>query len=99
MVSFIVEPGLLYPALAARKDMGNDAGLYALTHRGAERAHIVPQNDSRVPTPTNRLEAARIGIHALGRERDIDGDLTSNVLAPIHNTAVRVPDAEKFLDD
>jgi DNA-binding NarL/FixJ family response regulator len=73
--------------------------LYALTHRGAERAHIVPQSDARVPASTSRLEVARIGIHALGGELDIDGDLTSNVLAPIHNTTVRVSEAEKFLDD
>ena len=73
--------------------------LYALTHRGAERAHVVPQSEPCVSLSTDGLEVTRIGIHTRGNGLDIDGDLSGNVLAPIQRSTVRISDAGKFLED
>jgi DNA-binding CsgD family transcriptional regulator len=73
--------------------------LYALTHRGAERAHLVPPSEPCVSVSANRVEVARIGIQALGSRLDIDGDVKGNVLAPIQRSAARISDAGKFLED
>lgn len=73
--------------------------LYALTHRGAERAHIVPQSDPRICASTNCRRVARVGIDVPGSELDLDRDLNGNVLSPIQRPPLRLSDAGKFMED
>ena len=44
--------------------------LYALTHRGAERAHVVPEGGTCVPVSASRLELARVGVRGSDDPRD-----------------------------
>lgn len=73
--------------------------LYALTHRGAERAHAAPQSAAAAAVSNPHRELARIGIRSLPKGLGIEGDFSRNVLAPIQRDVAPVPDTTSLLED
>ena len=73
--------------------------LYALTHRGAERAHTAPQTAAPACGSNPRLEVSRIGIRSAAGGLEIETDFSRNVLTPIHRDAASASDPANLLED